>query len=332
MHVAISGLRHGHMASIAKHMSEHPGLKIVAVAEEHPEACQAYIDASGLKVTHPNLEALLKTAAFDILGVGDVYSARGAQVIRGLEAGKHILADKPLCTSLAEIRRIRALAAAKQRTVLVALTLRYCPSLQTARRLLREGTIGEIATGAVFGLHPLSYKSGRPDWYFERGCHGGTITDLMIHGVDALGWLTGHPVAEVLAARAWHVEPAEAPHFQDAAQVMLRLANGAGVTMDASYKAPKGHAGPWEFRFYGTKGALIAFSSGDVIVRRHGEPEQAVAAKAESPATLIDDLVHAIQPAKGYVPVLTTEECLVSTEKTIRAQEAADEKRAHVAV
>jgi predicted dehydrogenase len=332
MNVAISGLRHGHAASIAKHIAENPELKVVAACEEHPEACADYIKAAGVTLTHKDLDSMLKEAEFDILSVGDVFARRGAQTVKGLEAGKHIMADKPVCTRLDEMRRIRSLAESKKRTVLVALTLRYTPTLQTARRLLLDGAIGRVATAAIFGQHPLNFRTGRPDWYFEKGLHGGTITDLMIHGFDAVAWLTGQPVAEVVAARAWHLEPAEAPFFQDNAQAMLRLANDAGVMMEASYKAPKGHAGPWTFHFYGDKGDLYFNSSSPVTIRRHGEPEQVVQPRLEMPGDLISDLVHEVRGDANHRFVLTTSESLTASEATLKAQDAADNGRTNVRV
>ena len=330
MKVALSGLRHGHMSSITRQMAANPDLEIVAMAEEHPELCTDYIKAAGVTVTHKNLNALLQEVEFDILGVGDVYAKRGAQVIRALEAGKHIISDKPLCTRLDEARRIRTLAEANKRTVLVALTMRYLPVTQTARRLLHEGIIGEVATVAVFGQHPLNFRAGRPDWYFEKGQHGGTIADLMIHGVDIVGWMTGHPVTEVVAARAWHVEPAEAPFFQDNAQAMLRLANGAGLMMETSYKAPRGHASPWTFHFYGTKGELAFTASSRITVRRHDEPEQVIEPALESNNDLVSDLVHEIRNDATHRPVLTTAECLAAAEKSLLVQDAADRGKTHV--
>jgi len=323
MNVAVCGLRHGHLGSIVKHVASHPGMKIVAVAEERPDLCAGVIEAAGVKVTHRNLDDLLSNVEFDLLVAGDVYARRGAQVVRALQAGKHIMADKPLCTRVADIEAIRELSRSKKRSVMVALTLRYGPALRAARQALLSGAIGRVTTAIIQGQHPLNYGRGRPEWYFEPGQHGGTIADLMIHGYDAVAWMTGRAVAETLAARAWHVEPAEAPCFQDAAQVMLRLDNGAGVMIEASYKAPRGHRTPWFFQFWGTEGDMSVRSGEEPVLRRHDEPERKLALDPAPKTNYVDDLSAEIL-GSGVEVTLTTEDCLRAAEQSVRAQALAD--------
>lgn len=329
MKIAISGFRHGHIGAIVKEMHHYPQLQIVAACEAQPEKCENIIKAAGVAITHKNIDDMLKTAQFDALAVGDVYADRGAQVIKALEAGKHILGDKPLCTRPEEIRRIRALAAEKKRSVIVALTLRYNAAWQTARKLIREGAIGEVCTATVHGQHPLNYKAGRPEWYFEKGRHGGTICDLMVHGIDSLNYMTGAPVAEVVAARAWHKEPVDVPFFQDCAQAMFRLANNGGVIMEASYKVPKGHPAPWSATVWGTLGALEVNTSGVITLKKAGEAAKTVEAVLQRKGNCIEDFLAEVGEMPGRQQELTTAESLDASEKAVLAQAAADEGRAH---
>jgi predicted dehydrogenase len=324
MRIAVSGLRHGHIASIVKEMQHYPQLQIVGVAETRPEACENFVKTAGVTVTHRSLEDMIADVEFDALASGDVFAHRGAQAVRALEAGKHILADKPLCTRPDEMSRIRQLAKEKKLTVMVALTMRYTGALQTARRLVREGVIGEVCTATVHGQHALNYKTGRPDWYFEPGQHGGTITDLMVHGIDSLAFMTGHPVAEVIGARAWHMEPKDAPFFQDCAQAMLRLASGAGVMMETSYKSVKGHPAPWTFEIFGTQGSLKMLSSGEITVRRPGEPTRVVEAVVEHKGNVIEDFLGETIGLADHKQLLTTDESLDASEKAVLTQAAAD--------
>ena len=332
MRIAVSGLRHGHIASILKEVKHHEQVQIVGVAEREPELARKFIDAAGVQVTHRTLGELLAEVECDAVAVGDVYADRGAQVIEALEAGKHVLADKPLCTRVKEIERIRALAQKKGLTVMVAFTLRYTAAWQTVRRIIAEGAIGQVCTATFHGQHPLSYGTGRPEWYFEKGRHGGTINDIMVHGIDSVAYLTGQPVVEVLAARAWNMEPAEAPFFQDCDQALFRLANGAGAMMEASYKAPKGHPSNWTARLWGTQGDLTAMASGEITLRRAGEPAKTIEAKVENRSNVGDDFLHETGGLPGHRPELTTAESLDSTEKAVRTQWAADEKKSFVAV
>lgn len=322
--VAVCGIRHGHICSIINQIKKHPEMRVVAVAEENVAEGKKILGNIELEITHNNIDELLRDVDFDILAVGDIYAKRGQEIIKALSAGKHIVSDKPLCTRIEELNQIAEISEQKNLSVIVALDLRFYPTIQTAARLIGAGEIGEVSNIAVFGLHPLLYRSGRPDWYFQEGLHGGTINDLMIHGVDALNIITGYPVTEVVAARAWNFEVPQVPFFQDVAQGLLRLANGAGVIFDVSYKAVPGHSTPWTFYFWGTGGEMILdLSAPDIVViRQPGKMEKRVPAEGKF-GDCIQALMSEIKAEKGK-KVLTTRECLSSTRQTLLIQMAAD--------
>jgi predicted dehydrogenase len=329
MKIAICGMRHGHICSIIREVKK-SNLEIVGVAENNPSAAESFLQSANLTITHKTLEEMIQDVAFDLLVLGGVYADRGAAAIQGLHAHKHILADKPLCTSLEELETIKTLSLESGKSVFVALTLRYIPTIITARNLLLSQEIGEISNIHVSGLHPLLFRKGRPDWYFEKGRHGGTINDLMIHGVDAIEWMTGYSIAEVIAARAWNFEIPEYPFFQDCAQGMLRLKNSAGILFDTSYKSAQGHPSLWTFHFCGTGGELFfELSSPEITLQRHGEEEKKVLVETPS-ASLISDLLKEI---KSEEPLnLTTKESLSSTQQTLAIQAAADSNKTHVII
>src|SRR5581483_4595745 len=113
----------------------------------------------------------------------------------------------------------------------------------------------------VTAQHPLLLDK-RPAWYFEPGKHGGTINDIAIHATDLIPWLTGRKLVEVVAARAWNARLPQFPHFQDAAQFMLKLDNSGGVMADVSYLAPDGinYKAPqyWRVTCHGSDGLIEA--------------------------------------------------------------------------
>ena len=332
MKVAIAGCKHFHISMIAKYIKAHSDLELVALAENAPEQYAPIVSAIESPLLLNSVDELFDKADFDILAVGDAFGLRGPHAIRALEAGKHVLSDKPLCTRLEEIRRVRALSEEKNLSVIVALTLRYTSPLITARNLLLDGAVGEIVTVNVLGHHPLGYKTDRPDWYFEPGLHGGTINDLMIHATDSLAWMTGHPVAEVVAARAWNAELPKIPFFQDVSLAFLKLSNGAGVLIDASYKSPVGYPSPWRFDFYGTGGRLIVNIDHGVTVQRHHKPEEKIPSGPGNEGGFVADLVAEITGDTSHTQTLTTPESLDATEKTLKIQAAADDKQTHLEI
>jgi predicted dehydrogenase len=104
--------------------------------------------------THDSYAALLADPAIDLIAIGDTYGARGAMVIAALEAGKHVISDKPLCTSLKELETIQTLARSRQLKLGLMLDLRYSPSAGPVERLIRSGQLGDIQAIFFSGQHP----------------------------------------------------------------------------------------------------------------------------------------------------------------------------------
>lgn len=326
--IALCGLRHNHAAGIAKHVHQNPRLEIVAACEAEPDACRDIIAKAGVDVSHSSLDAMIDEVDFDILAVADIFCRRGAHTIRALEAGKHVLSDKPLCTSLAELDRIQQLASDRNLSVIAQLPLRSSPIVRRVEQLIRDGAIGDIATITVFGRHGLQYGTGRPDWFFQPGQQGGTINDLFVHGIDLIEGVTGRRFAEVVAARAWNQQLPQASHFQDAAQVLMRLDNGAGVMMDASYTTPSGHGDPWTLFINGTGGDITMTTRGDIRLRQNNQDEQQLDPADEAGPHYLDELIANIRP-DGTPEYLTTDISLRMTRIALLAQQAADEDIAH---
>lgn len=266
--VAFVGLRHGHIVTLYERLKNDSRFKIVAVCEENAAAAEFAAKSWGISITHSVFSEMLFQVDFDILAVGDYYSIRGSRVIAALQKGKHILSDKPLCTSLEELNKIKSMATEKKLAIGLMLDLRLCAGMQAVKKLIDWGALGEIHAVNFGGQHPLNYGT-RPGWYFEKGKHGGTINDIAIHGLDAVEFLTGEVISEFIAARTWNAFAVHEPDFQDSAQVMFALQNGCGCTADVSYAAPDkfGFTTPfyWRFTLWGSKGVAEFCAADDVV-------------------------------------------------------------------
>jgi predicted dehydrogenase len=216
--VAFSGFRHGHVQAMYNTAKRLDYVDIVALVDEGgPEAHGSSIPALGVELTHESLDQVIAEVDFDVLACVDYYANRGPSCIKALEAGKHVVTDKPLCTSLEDLKTIARLSREKNLQVGIDLTMRYGGDYGTLAGIVSGGGIGEISSCMVTGLHPLAYGS-RPMWYFE-GKQRGTINDLMIHGLDLMRWATGLEYSKVIFGEAW-TRRARQP-FQDSAQMAL---------------------------------------------------------------------------------------------------------------
>ncbi len=264
---AFVGFRHGHIHDLYKRANGRNDLEVVAACESD-DAARAAAAAAGVNVTHSDSERMLDEVDCDVVAIGEYFARRGSAAIHALNEGKHVIVDKPLCTSLDELDEIERIAGQRNLTVGCMLSMRDHGQTIGARNMIRQGTIGEIHAISFGGQHPL-LPGSRPGWYFEEGKHGGTINDLAIHAIDCLPWITGLDFETVNAARCWNAFAPEFPHFRDGAQMMLSMDNGCGVLGDVSYFMPDkaGYSLPfyWRYTFWGRDGVLEAGTTQDTI-------------------------------------------------------------------
>ncbi len=324
MKIAFAGLRHGHIFVLYNMAKENPLYEIVGAFEENQDA-KAAAEKQGVRCNYPSFEALLADPMVEAVALGGCYSDRGGMAIAALKAGKHVIADKPLCTSLEELDTIEQLAKEKGLQVSCMLTMRYEKKIRGLKALFESGKLGDINNVYFGGQHPLQYGR-RPMWYFEEGKHGGTINDIAIHGIDALAYALNLHTDKILAARTWNKFAAEQPNFKESGQIMLTAKNGAGILADVSYTIPDGveFALPyyWQFYIWGTKG-VIRFSLNDEKAYYYltGEKEPHLLEEPEIEADYLTDFYNLL---KGQKTDLTMEEVFASTRATLTIQKAAE--------
>src|SRR5688500_17917619 len=124
MKLAFLGFRHAHVMGLYRSALEHPDVDVVAAVEEDGASAEALRGAWKVELTHGRIAAVLANVPCDAVAIGDVYARRGAIAIAALEAGKHVIADKPICTRIEELDRIATLSREKTRVVSCLLDLR----------------------------------------------------------------------------------------------------------------------------------------------------------------------------------------------------------------
>lgn len=323
---AFAGFRHGHINALYRLAEDNPDVEIVAAYEKDAKARAAAEAALGVKFTHGSYEDMLKDKDIDVVAIGDYYGVRGNLAIAALKAGKHVYADKPLCTSLSELDEIEALAKEKGLKVGCMLDMRYSKCVQPVRNFIQEGKLGEIHAIFFGGQHQLRYGT-RPEWYFEEGKHGGTINDIAIHGIDFVEYVTGLSLKRIIGARCWNAFAKAVPTFKDCGQFMIELTNGAGLMGDVSYAAPNNssYGSPfyWRFTIWGSKGVMeFSIDSEDILVVLDGNSEKEII-KAPDINTgnclsvFIDELA-------GKPTPIDTASVIKATKNTLMIQDYAD--------
>ena len=324
MKIAFAGLRHVHIYALADLARTKSDVEILGYWEENEYSAAHAAHVFG-ETDYESYEALLSDPQVEVVAVGDYYGIRGQRIIQALRAGKHVLSDKPICTSLKELEEIESLCQEKKWKLGCMLDLRYDPALRLARELIQSGDLGEIRTLSFTGQHPLSWGI-RPMWYFEKGKHGGTFNDIAIHGLDAVQMITGLPYVRTHSARQWNAYAKRCPHFCDCAQFMGELSNGAGVIADVSYSAPNMAAfslpSYWRFTFWGDKGWLeCRLGEGAVTLALDTDVQPRVIQAPAIPDDCINDLMKEIA---GEHTLFGTQSVLHASRMALELQRTAD--------
>ena len=153
--IAFMGFRHEHILDLYRYAAEGGGeqYRVVAACEED-EATRSRL-AGRYPIGYASYTKMLDEVPCDAVAVCDYFGKRGAIVIEALRRGKHVICDKPICTTVEEFRQIQALAAAKRLVVSVMLDVRDKGLYRRVRQLVADGAIGEVHGVTVSGQHPL---------------------------------------------------------------------------------------------------------------------------------------------------------------------------------
>jgi len=169
--------------------------------------------------------------------------------LRTLEAGKHILAEKPLGRTATDTKRVVEAAERAGLQVGISYTNRYHPIVQRARDLVHQGVIGALTSVEV---RMLTTKVGIRDpkqWLFQKSVAGGGILAwLGCHFIDLMRYVTGDEIISVAADVA--TRSGEDIDVEDIAALSLRFRSGAVGSLHAGYTMAFSNWGERRMRGY----------------------------------------------------------------------------------
>lgn len=205
--------------------------------------------------------------------------------VRALEAGKHVLVEKPMALSVEEARAMEAAAEQNGMVLETAEWPRYNGAVRTGARALRAGGIGTL-TGIEGYLAHGGPQHWAPEahWFFEKEhAGGGVLMDLGVHALDGVRTVSGEEVAAVAAVISGVVDGIERE-----ADVLFHLASGVPGHLRVSWRAPYANAA--NVVAWGTEGQLVITPDCAVIRRTGGVVEEL---SCEPSRNLYEDFVRA---------------------------------------
>ena len=218
--------------------------EVTTVASRSLEKGRAYATEWAIPRTLGSYEALVDDPEIDVIYIGLPNSLHVDWTVRALDAGKHVLCEKPLALSVADVDRIAAAAQRAGRAVAEAFMYRHHPLTHTVEEIVRSGRLGPVRGFKGAFTFPLTREN---DVRLDAALGGGSLWDVGCYPVSYTSLLAGEAPVEVFG---WQQTAPTGIDLEFAG--MLRFRDGSIAQFDS------GFIGPFraEMEVIGTAGAL----------------------------------------------------------------------------
>lgn len=239
----------GRMGQVhARIVAESSRANLVAIVDPNESLGRSVAQKWGAK-WFPNVGDAIELAEAFVVAVPDRLHVD--LTVQLLEAGRHVLVEKPIADTLEGAKRISAAADKSTAHLVVGHVLRHDPRFQIAAERVKNGSLGEPVHFRSSRIVPRSVgvaNAGQSPIYMYQG----------IHDIDLAQWIAGSLISEVCAVSATKILPTLGVDGVDVALILVRLANGAVGTLEISWALPTTVASGLysEFDLYGTDGAI----------------------------------------------------------------------------
>jgi predicted dehydrogenase len=263
-----------------------PDAEVVAICDLEAERVQITGDTFGIAGRYTDVAAMLAAERLDGVIIGTPHVAHTAPAIAALEAGCHVLVEKPMATTAADGRAIAATAVRVGKQVMVPTGLNFTGYSHKAANWVRDGKIGEVRHVVCQMGSPLAdLFSGMPmketanhlfrppasTWSDPKKA-GGYAWGQMSH---SLAWLVYVTDLAFESVYCMDVKSPAGVDYYDAA--IARATNGATISISGASTVPKHVGMHTDVRIYGTDG-MIQFSNlpARLELRRHDGADECV--------------------------------------------------------
>ena len=229
--IGILSFAHMHAASYAQSIVSRADTRLIGVADRDPERALRMAQQFGTQA-FATYEALLAAPDLEavVIGSENVYHRELTELAAG--AGKHVLCEKPLATTIADAEAMISACKNAGVQLMTAFPCRYSPVMQRLKAALDRGESGEIV--ALRGTNRGRNPGG---WFIDKALSGGGATmDHTVHVTDLMRWILQDEVKEVYAEISNGIGHQA---FDDVGFLTMTFQKGVFATLDASWSRPK---------------------------------------------------------------------------------------------
>lgn len=266
-----------------KAYQNHPDVEIYAVCDINEERAKrkgAQYGASKIYFSH---QELLTDKEIDAVSVCTWNQSHAEISIAALDAGKHVLVEKPLCKTVEEALLMQEAVKRSGKLLQVGFVRRYDANVQMLRSFTEKGDFGEIYYAKASSIRRLGNPGG---WFADtERSGGGPLIDIGVHMIDLCWYMMGKPKVKSVSGNTYrklgnraHIEnlsfykaadwDANLNTVEDLANAMIRFENGASLMVDVSFslhaKEDEGYV-----KLYGDKGGYVIDPTVSITTENH---------------------------------------------------------------
>jgi predicted dehydrogenase len=245
-----TGMGRYHMEGYASH----PKSELYAVCDLNREEAAQFAAKYGAKHVFTDYRELLAREEIDVISIATPNYLHAPMAIAALQAGKHVLCEKPMAIKPADAEEMVRAAQKAKRRLGVNVALRFYPLHQGMRGQVASGRLGEVYYAKSHWIRrkgmpvvdfPQDGEMGRGDWFVQkRKSGGGALVDIGVHMLDLVWWLMGSPrPKQVLASVYSELLPARmakvgvAGNVDDLATALIKFSTGQTLQVEVSWDA-----------------------------------------------------------------------------------------------
>ncbi|HEY3829172.1 MAG TPA: Gfo/Idh/MocA family oxidoreductase [Solirubrobacteraceae bacterium] len=209
--------------NLARNVAECSQLRLDALCDRDPAQLRLFRQRHPEARVMRELDAVLVDSSIEAVVIATPPQSHYAIAKRALEAGKHVLVEKPLATRLEHAHELAELAAANERVLMPGHTFIYSPAVNTVRDLIRSGVVGDVHFITSSRMNLGKYNGD------------GVVCDLAPHDLSILLYWLEQPVVEVAASGSSVLRQG----VPETAFMTLTFAEGQTANVQISWLAPR---------------------------------------------------------------------------------------------
>ncbi|MEO6246303.1 MAG: Gfo/Idh/MocA family oxidoreductase [Opitutaceae bacterium] len=208
-------------------------------------------------VCEPTLEGLVARRDIDAIVIATPHAAHYREAMLALEAGKHLLIEKPMATKLEDCDAMLTAAAGRKLVIATGYTLRFRINVPKAREIVASGAIGQVQSMHFSMIRQLAnvgnFGGNKTGWVNQPDAVGFVI-DGLPHGIDAIRWITGAEAVRVAGfCRTFTPDRA----IEDTTVGIVEFSNGAICSVNTTQASHGDYHGEMaRLSIVGSKGSL----------------------------------------------------------------------------